>query len=109
MAFVAGDSHRLRLRCSPSVGATLRAAAQLQVRRRRAHAALHPVAETQRATQSLPADVRADAARCAKGEDVPWQLLHRACKALREAGTADADADATGAPDASTPCHHAAR
>lgn len=36
--------------------------------------------------QALPTDLRSDAERLATCEFVPWQVLHRACKALREAG-----------------------
>ena len=35
--------------------------------------------------QALPADLRSDAERHADRDLVPWRLLHRACKALREA------------------------
>jgi hypothetical protein len=54
--------------------------------------------------QELPADVRAEASRCAKSEDVPWLLLRRVCRALREAHTAaGSDASTPPPPGACTP------
>jgi hypothetical protein len=49
--------------------------------------------------------VRAEAARCAAGTDVPWRLLRRVCQAVREERAADATpGDADAAPGACTRC-----
>ncbi len=78
------QEEHLRLLCSPSVVAALLAAAQLQVRCHGGCAG-GGTSDAPGAQEQLPADVRAEAARCAACDDVPWRLLRRVCRALREA------------------------
>jgi hypothetical protein len=105
-----GDTtHCVRLACSADVAAALRQAARLQARicllalRRALSLTCCPRA----CAQELPADVRAEAARCAKSEDVPWLLLRRVCRALREAHAAAGSDASTPPPGARTPRAHA--
>lgn len=60
-----GVGEQLLISTSPAVAEALRAAAALP---------------------ELPADVRAEALRHAESGAVPWRLLHRTCRALRQAG-----------------------
>ena len=104
----AQEDSQLRLLCSSAVSATLRAASQLQVRRTGSCvSALGSPDSPVCFTKELPESVRAEAARCAAAEDVPWRVLRRACRALRDTSSAEGApvGDALqGAPRARSTC-----